>query len=118
MDGRLIDLTGKRVGRLLVLRRHLPIIPQIPKWICLCDCGNETVVQGADLRRKPDAPKRHRPTQSCGCLNREILAAHAAECKGKPGPRRTHNLTRSPEWHSWIAMRARCRDPRDRKSTR
>jgi hypothetical protein len=27
---------------------------------------------------------------------------------------RTHGLTRSPEWYSWIAMRRRCLDPKDK----
>ena len=57
-----IDLTGNRFGRLLVLRR-LENIPKVPKWICLCDCGNETVVFGVSLRQGH--------TKSCGCLQKD-----------------------------------------------
>jgi hypothetical protein len=45
----LIDLTGKRFGRLLVLKRA-PGKPNKPRWLCLCDCGNTTTVAGLNLR--------------------------------------------------------------------
>lgn len=38
------DLTGKRFGRLTVVRRagtyHAPSGPTAPVWECRCDCGN------------------------------------------------------------------------------
>lgn len=64
----LIDLTGRRFGRLLVLRREGTYyyddgFVAAPTWRCRCDCGRETVVQGACLRRGT--------TRSCGCLAQE-----------------------------------------------
>lgn len=60
---RLIDLTGKRFGHLIVVRRGddnvLPSGLREPMWVCRCDCGNETVVRGSFLR------SGH--TKSCGC---------------------------------------------------
>lgn len=61
----LIDMTGRKYGRLTVLERvgysgdgqHRPV------WRCLCDCGNEAIVLGANLRSGM--------TRSCGCLRRE-----------------------------------------------
>ncbi len=54
----LIDLAGLRFGRLVVLNRE-PNKGIQPMWHCLCDCGNELVVQGVSLRRGD--------TRSCGC---------------------------------------------------
>ena len=66
----LIDLTGRRFGRLLVLRREGTYyyddgFVAVPLWRCRCDCGRETVVQGSCLRRGT--------TRSCGCLHQEYL---------------------------------------------
>lgn len=38
-------------------------------WLCKCDCGNERVVLGKCLRNGH--------TQSCGCLNREIVSMNS-----------------------------------------
>lgn len=65
----LIDLTGRRFGRLLVLRREGTYyyddgFVAVPLWRCRCDCGRETVVQGPCLRKGT--------TRSCGCLARDM----------------------------------------------
>ena len=70
------DLTGRRFGRLTVLERvedyrcetwypwlEKPIVNKTAQWLCRCDCGNEKVVIGANLRAGR--------TKSCGCLQRE-----------------------------------------------
>lgn len=49
------DLKGKRFGRLIV-KEYLGDC----KWICKCDCGNETVVLAHNLKTGS--------TKSCGCL--------------------------------------------------
>ena len=64
----LIDLTGRRFGRLLVLRREGTYyyddgFVAVPLWRCRCDCGRAPVVQGSCLRR--GTPR------SCGCLAQE-----------------------------------------------
>jgi hypothetical protein len=53
-----IDLTGKRLGRLLVTA-----YAGNKKWSCVCDCGARVVVRGSRLRESI--------TKSCGCLTRE-----------------------------------------------
>ena len=64
---RLIDLTGKKFGRLTVLCREgtyqRPSGNKEPTWRCVCECGNEVVVQSSNLKRKN--------TLSCGCLQSE-----------------------------------------------
>src|SRR5262249_35891720 len=51
----MIDLTGRRFGRLVVLA-----YVENRKWSCACDCGAHTVVHGDNLRRGT--------TKSCGHL--------------------------------------------------
>lgn len=58
---RLIDLTGKRFGRLTVLRKDTEHSEtKRIKWICQCDCGNVVSILGNNLVRGN--------TLSCGCL--------------------------------------------------
>lgn len=64
-----IDMTGRKYGRLLVLERAGTSGQDGQRrtmWLCQCDCGNTTVVIGANLRAGM--------TRSCGCLRREISA--------------------------------------------
>lgn len=56
---KLIDLTGKKFNKLLVLERAENIGKKVA-WKCLCDCGNETIVEGYSLKTGK--------TKSCGCL--------------------------------------------------
>lgn len=62
---RLIDLTGQKFGRLLVLSRAESLTKDV-KWNCQCDCGNVTVVAGKHLKDGA--------TVSCGCRQRELQA--------------------------------------------
>ena len=66
---KLIDLTGMRFGRLVVIERAGTYSSfsdpdkKYPTWRCRCDCGAETIVVGGNLR--------FGSTRSCGCLRRE-----------------------------------------------
>ncbi len=65
--GNLIDLTGQRFGRLVVLGREgnarIGKDGQYrPAWRCICDCGTECIVAGTNLRSGN--------TKSCGCLRK------------------------------------------------
>lgn len=58
------DETGNRYGRLLVLKR----VENHPtrgdaQWLCKCDCGNEKIIRGVQLRSGK--------SKSCGCLQKE-----------------------------------------------
>ena len=63
---RVIDMTGKRCGKLIVLHPVGVFENYGMVWHCLCDCGNECDVSGKYLR------SGH--TASCGCLRREVAA--------------------------------------------
>ncbi len=96
--GKLIDLTGQRFGRLLVLSRaaNNPQNRQ-PMWCCRCDCGKETVVIGRDLRGGH--------TQSCGCLNRDATIERST----------THGGCYTRLYSIWNNMKERCYNPRSHK---
>lgn len=66
-----IDMTGWRFGRLFVIEeagrnKHGRVI-----WKCICDCGNEKIVEGQSLRTGF--------TRSCGCYARETEAMRATK---------------------------------------
>lgn len=66
--GSRIDLTGQRFERLVVVEdvgrnKHKQVV-----WKCQCDCGNETNVVAALLRRGH--------TKSCGCLQKEKASSN------------------------------------------
>lgn len=88
----LVDLLGKRIGRLVVIERAHNISHRAA-WLCLCDCGNTHVVSSHILQRKA--------TRSCGCLHIERMLTHGHTSRGK-----IH-----PEYNVWKTMRQRCSNP-------
>ena len=100
--GPIIDLTGRKFGRLTVIRRVANRGYGVPCWLCVCSCdGKECVVRGDSLR--------NRRTKSCGCLLQEYIKNPR---KGPDSPRFKHG--RTPEYVSYGAMLQRCFN---RKST-
>lgn len=63
-------------------------------WFCECQCGNSSVVAGADLRRGK--------VRSCGCLHRD-----ACDVGTRP---KLHGRSGTPEYHTFKAMHLRCED--------
>lgn len=86
---KLVDLTGKKFNMLTVISRAENTKEGITRWVCLCDCGNTTIVRGHNL--KSNAVK------SCGCLT------HV--------PRYTHGLSNTRLYRIWNAMKCRCNLP-------
>jgi hypothetical protein len=80
-------LLRQRFGRLLVIGYSHAKVNR--HWHCLCDCGRETIVNGAHLT------SGH--TQSCGC------AYH----------RKYGNLAKENrvEYNTWLSMHKRCQNP-------
>lgn len=74
---KLIDLTGRRFGRLTVMERYgrHEVSPGVTyaTWLCKCDCGQEVVVIGQNLRQGA--------TKSCGCLRKETAYFHACKVR-------------------------------------
>ncbi len=82
---KLIDITGQRFNRLVVLCRDLNKGGKTC-WLCLCDCGNETVVRKGNLQRGQ--------TKSCGCLHQDTTVVHG--------------LCKHPLYYIYYAMKNRC----------
>lgn len=76
---KVINMTGKRFGRLVVVERAKNNKRGLAMWKCVCDCGNEVVVSGANLRQGI--------THSCGCLSRDTTTQrsikHGGAVRGK-----------------------------------
>jgi hypothetical protein len=60
------DLVGKKFGKLTVLARK-PNVEHHTEWLCQCECGNQKVFNGGNLRAGQ--------TTSCGCLRNKGSAA-------------------------------------------
>lgn len=76
-----VDLTGKRFGRVTVIRRDGTVYMagnkhwSQPTWLCVCDCGTEFVTCGNYLKQGR--------TKSCGCLRREVTAQIGKSLRGR-----------------------------------
>lgn len=89
--GNVIDLTGKRFGRLRVLERNGRAKSGHIMWRCKCDCGKENTIRGYHLVQKR--------IRSCGCLVDESRR------------KKKHGMVGTPEYISWYAMKTRCNNP-------
>jgi len=97
MGRRVIGITGRRFGRLVVLELR----PERngdggTLWHCRCDCGGEHIARGDHLRRGT--------TKSCGCLRRE---------RGKKQFTK-HGMWGTRAYRIWQGMLTRCLNPRHR----
>ena len=63
--GRKLDLTGKRFGRLVVIKRHHIGCYHRNYWLLKCDCGGEKISAAGDLSQMN--------ILSCGCIRKEML---------------------------------------------
>lgn len=67
----LIDLSGNRFGRLIVLKKSALRLSGQTTWECACDCGNHVLVRSQSLRKGE--------TKSCGCLLSESARAKSTK---------------------------------------
>lgn len=77
MGRKIVDETGNRYERLLVTEEAGRKWGKV-FWKCLCDCGNEVIVCGGDLRSGN--------TISCGCLRREKIIEQNKDRTGENHP--------------------------------
>lgn len=95
MNTKFIELTGKRFGKLLVLRRgenkgvHA-------RWVCKCDCGKESLTWGSALRGGL--------SRSCGCNQGSGNLSHG----------HTRRAQKSKSYSAWADMLDRCNNPKNR----
>lgn len=101
---RVVDLTGKRFGKLVVVRRGENNNRGEARWVCRCDCGTETLVTSNNLNSGN--------TRSCGCTRVEKLNRFST----KHGGKRRENKDRL--YGVWRNMITRCYDENNKQYTR
>lgn len=96
-----IDLLGQTFGRLTVVAQSESSGEGKTRWLCKCECGNETIVYGRYLRNGK--------SKSCGCWRKDYLSA---------SPRIKHGHTsgdkakrHSKTYNSWRGMIQRANNP-------
>ena len=87
------DEVGKRYGRLVVVSREPLKNKGRTMFVCRCDCGSETIVNGSHLRSGN--------TRSCGCLRDE------ARVKA----RITHGFCKERLYVIWRSIKERTSNP-------
>ena len=98
-----IDLTGQRFGRLTVLRKAVSRKGKQIRWLCQCDCGKISIVEGSSLRRKF--------TKSCGCLISETASKVYKEIAKN---NRKHGKEPYRLYVIWRNLRHRCNNEKDK----
>lgn len=111
---KLIDITGNKYSRLLVLSKHdAPAKSGGSLWNCICDCGMEVIANSSNLKNGS--------TKSCGCLGREWakelgsnkeFLKKRVEKQTQHGHKRRGKKTR--EYTTWLYMKERCQKPRNK----
>lgn len=91
------DLTGKKIGRWLVLKRDYSRLPRT-YWLCLCSCGTKKSVCGYTLTAAL--------SKSCGCYAIELSKIRGPMLYTTHGE--AANKTTTPEYLAWQAMKTRC----------
>lgn len=86
---KIIDMTDRKFSRLTVLRKADRKSSRV-HWVCKCDCGKETIVDGSKLRNGH--------TKSCGCLQKDTIRKI----------RKTHGYSRTPLYVRWTGIKQRC----------
>ena len=92
------NLCGQKFGKRTVIGFGVPIIRKDGRkktaFVCRCDCGNEVVVAGSNLKNGN--------TQSCGCTRREKIGAF----------NRSHGKSHTRLYAIWCRMKQRCTNPK------
>lgn len=94
----LIDLTGKRFGKWLVIRRALCCETE-PLWVCQCDCGATHNVRGGHLRSG----------KSTGCFAcRPVRIKHGQGAVS----------SRTKKYRTWLGIKNRVTNPNQKDFAR
>ena len=94
-----IDLTGKRFGKLTVLKRVIKINSKKTYFLCKCECGKIKTIYRDDIVSGK--------TISCGCHKKEMARKLGKSTK-------THGMTQTRLYHIWRGSRDRCQNKRSK----
>lgn len=97
MRKNIIDMTGKQIWKLRILRLMDKKANKPARWECACECGTVFVTDGTSIRAGR--------TKSCGCLTRY-----------KGGKRMRNGEYKTPTYRIWTGMLSRCNNKNDKKA--
>lgn len=97
---RIVDLTGKRFGKLTVVKLTGRSKDKKTVWLCKCDCGNYKDVRASNLTSGA--------TKSCGCLFYESREKVAEKLKGEKSHFYKHGLSNSRINSIYRGIKKRC----------
>jgi hypothetical protein len=106
-DSRAKDHTGERYGMLTGVKFFERANGKAYKWVFLCDCGNHCVKNASMVK---NLAKTNTP--SCGCHTKEIWS------KDKITHGHGSKWKKSREYGTWMAIKARCNNPNNKKYDR
>lgn len=66
-------------------------------WLCKCECGKTKKLPTSRITCGSDV--------SCGCYRKEMKGRYSL----------THGMAKSPEWHAWLRVKARCYNKKHEK---
>lgn len=89
--GKIVDLTGKKIGKLTVIKYVGQDKHNNARWLCQCECGNEVEISGTRLNCNK--------VKSCGCSISE---------RASKGIHIIHNLTHTRLYNVWNGIKNRC----------
>jgi len=95
---KVVDLTGRVVGRLVILARAGSTPHGKAAWHCRCACGTEKIIASNSLTNGT--------TQSCGCRQKELTS--------KRFFKHGHSARKTKTYRAWKHMLERCFNPNDK----
>ena len=90
---KLMNLKGKRYGKLVVLERAPNGSGGMTRWMCLCDCGNKKEVMAKHLKSGA--------ISDCGCERSKRMTQRNLK----------HGDSGTKLYNTWCHMRSRCNNP-------
>ena len=86
-------MAGEKFNRLTVISRYYKEGNKKTLWLCKCDCGNEVIAEGYQIRKGY--------TKSCGCYVKEKFLKATT----------THHKRHTRLYGVYTAMKSRCNNP-------
>lgn len=89
------DNVGKKFGKIYT-KEIVRGKGQRPKYLCVCDCGKEKLIDVSSVKRGAD---------SCGCFTSQKIT----------NSNRVHGMSRTKIHSIWKAMKQRCLNPKNQR---
>lgn len=93
------DYTGRKIEKLTFIKRLENSPKNHVQWLCKCDCGNERIVNTAEMSYKS--------MQFC-CNECKVQRKKSIHVNGKPY--NLHGMKNTPLYKIWASMKIRCQN--------